>query len=119
MGALEPAKNFVNSRTAGLPPSRTRHYAAIPRKLGQLPRDMRAYNSNVITRTALQLSPLLFQRSGQLRLAHWEDVDLDEGGPAVAWHSSHARAMEQVVTLCYPREDLPHASRAASKAESR
>ncbi|MDQ0074502.1 integrase [Variovorax boronicumulans] len=80
VGALEPAKNFVNSRTAGLPPPRTRHYAAItdPQKLGQLLRDIRAYNGNVITRAALQLSPLLFQRPGQLRLAHWEDVDLDQ-----------------------------------------
>ncbi|MBA3594175.1 MAG: integrase arm-type DNA-binding domain-containing protein [Polaromonas sp.] len=79
VGALEPAKNFVNSRTGGLPSPRARHYAAItdPQKLGQLLRDMNAYNGNVITRAALQLSPLLFQRPGQLRLAHWEDIDLE------------------------------------------
>lgn len=36
VGALEPAKNFVNSRTGGLPAPRARHYAAItdPQKLG-------------------------------------------------------------------------------------
>ena len=80
VGTLEPGKNFVSSRTGGLPPPRARHYAAItdPQKLGQLLRDMRAYNGNVITRAALQLSPLLFQRPGQLRLAHWEDVDLEQ-----------------------------------------
>jgi len=80
VGTLEPSRNFVNNRTGGLPPPRGRHYAAItdPRKLGQLLRDMRAYNGNVITRAALQLSPLLFQRPGQLRLAHWEDIDLDQ-----------------------------------------
>jgi integrase len=79
VGALEPAKNFVNSRTGGLPSPRARHYAAItnPQKLGQLLRDMQAYNGNVITRAALQLSPLLFQRPGQLRLAHWEDIDFE------------------------------------------
>jgi integrase len=79
VGALEPAKNFVNSRTGGLPAPRARHYAAItdPQKLGQLLRDIRAYNGNVITRAALQLSPLLFQRPGQLRLAHWEDIDFE------------------------------------------
>lgn len=79
VGALEPAKNFVNSRTGGLPSPRARHYAAItdPQKLGQLLRDMNAYNGNVITRAALQLSPLLFQRPGQLRLAHWENIDLE------------------------------------------
>jgi integrase len=77
VGALEPAKNFVNSRTGGLPSPRARHYAAItdPLKLGQLLRDIRAYNGKVITRAALQLSPLLFQRPGQLRLADWEDID--------------------------------------------
>lgn len=80
VGTLDPARNFVNNRTGGLPPPRSRHYAAItdPQKLGQLLRDMRAYNGNIITRAALQLSPLLFQRPGQLRLAHWEDVDLDQ-----------------------------------------
>ncbi len=80
VGTLEPTRNFVNNRTGGLPSPRARHYAAItdPQKLGQLLRDMRAYNGNVITRAALQLSPLLFQRPGQLRLAHWEDVDLDQ-----------------------------------------
>jgi integrase len=80
VGTLEPGKNFVSNRTGGLPPPRARHYAAItdPQKLGQLLRDMRAYNGNVITRAALQLSPLLFQRPGQLRLAHWEDIDLEQ-----------------------------------------
>ena len=79
VGALEPAKNFVNSRTGGLPSPRARHYAAItdPQKLGELLRDIRAYKGNVITRAALQLSPLLFQRPGQLRLAHCEDIDFE------------------------------------------
>lgn len=78
-GVLEPAKNFVNNRTGGLPPPRTRHYAAItdPKQLGQLLRDIRAYNGHIITRAALQLAPLLFQRPGQLRFAHWEDIDFD------------------------------------------
>lgn len=79
VGALEPAQNFVNNRTAALPAPRSRHFAAItdPVQLGQLLRDIRGYKGNVITRAALQLSPLLFQRPGQLRLANWEDVDLD------------------------------------------
>ena len=79
VGALEPARNFVNSWTGGLPAPRSRHYAAIidPHQLGQLLRDIRSYKGNVITRAALQLSPLLFQRPGQLRLAHWEDIDLE------------------------------------------
>ncbi|WP_232080837.1 tyrosine-type recombinase/integrase [Variovorax sp. SRS16] len=80
VGALEPAKNFVNGRTGGLPPPRARHFPAItdPKQLGQLLRDIRAYKGNVITRAALQLSPLLFQRPGQLRLAHWEDLSFEQ-----------------------------------------
>ena len=58
-GTLEPARNFVNARTAGLPSPRSRHYAAITdsKQLGQLPRDIQAYKGNVLTRAALQLSP--------------------------------------------------------------
>lgn len=80
IGLLEPAQNFVNSRTGGLPPPRARHYAAItdPEQLGQLMRDIRAYKGQVLTRAALQLAPLVFQRPGQLRFAHWEDMNLDE-----------------------------------------
>lgn len=78
-GTLESARNFVNARTAGLPSPRSRHYAAItdPKQLGQLLRDIQAYKGNVLTRAALQLSPMLFQRPGQLRLAHWEDISFE------------------------------------------
>lgn len=78
-GTLEPARNFVNARTAGLPSPRSRHYAAItdPKQLGQLLRDIQEYKGNVLTRAALQLSPMLFQRPGQLRLAHWEDISFE------------------------------------------
>lgn len=80
IGTLPPAQNFVNNRTGGLPAPRARHYAAItdPAKLGQLLRDIAAYQGNVITRAALRLSPMLFQRPGQLRLAHWEDIDFEQ-----------------------------------------
>lgn len=79
LGTLAPSENFVNRRTGGLPAPRARHYAAItdPEKLGQLLRDIDGYGGNVVTRAALKLSPILFQRPGQLRLAHWEDIDLD------------------------------------------
>lgn len=79
LGALEPAKNFVNKRTGGLPSPRSRHYAAItdPGQLGQLLRDIRDYNGAFITRCALRLAPMVFQRPGQLRLSEWQDIDLD------------------------------------------
>lgn len=79
VGALEPAKNFVNNRTGGLPPPRARHFAAItdPRRLAQLLRDIQGYKGHILTRAALRLMPMLFQRPGQLRLAHWEDLSFD------------------------------------------
>jgi len=79
IGTLQPSHNFVNKRTGSLPAPRARKFAAItdPVKLGQLLRDIAAYQGNVITRAALRLSPILFQRPGQLRLAHWEDVDFE------------------------------------------
>jgi integrase len=78
-GVLERGQNFMTGATGGLPASRGRSYAAItdPKLLGQLLRDIRAYRGNVVTRVALQLAPIAFQRPGQLRFAHWEDVDLD------------------------------------------
>ena len=79
VGALEPAKNFVNNRTGGLPPPRARHFAAItdPIRLAQLLRDIQAYRGHILTRAALRLMPMLFQRPGQLRLAHWEDLSFE------------------------------------------
>ncbi len=78
-GVLERGQNFMTGATGGLPASRARSYAAItdPKRLGQLVRDIRAYKGNIITRAALQLAPIVFQRPGQLRFAHWEDMDLD------------------------------------------
>jgi hypothetical protein len=51
IGLLEPAQNFVNERTGGLPAPHERHYAAItdPKQLGQLLRDIRAYKGQMLT----------------------------------------------------------------------
>lgn len=78
-GVLERGQNFMTGATGGLPSPRGRSYAAItdPVRLGQLLRDIRAYKGNVVTRAALQLAPIVFQRPGQLRFAHWSDIDLD------------------------------------------
>lgn len=56
-GVLEPAQNFVNYRTGGLPTPRGRRYAAItdPQLLGQLLRDMRAYTGQLHFRCRLAL----------------------------------------------------------------
>lgn len=62
-----------------LPPWRPEHYPTLtdPRKVGQLLRDIDAHDGSFITRCAMQLSPLLFVRPGELRKAEWSEVDLD------------------------------------------
>ncbi|APZ98714.1 integrase [Sphingopyxis sp. QXT-31] len=58
---------------------KARHYAAIlePGKLGELLRAVDAYNGNPITRLALQITPHVFVRPGELRHAEWSEFDLD------------------------------------------
>jgi integrase len=72
------------------------HYAAItdPIALGQLIRALRAYKGTLIVRAALQFTPLVFQRPGQIRHARWEQFDLDHGMwscPSVMMKGSLAR----------------------------
>lgn len=58
---------------------KARHYAAIlePAKLGELLRAVDAYTGNPITRLALQITPHVFVRPGELRHAEWSEFDLD------------------------------------------
>lgn len=57
------------------------NYAAItdPKQVGQLMRSIHAYEGHPTVRAALQLSPLVFVRPGELRAAEWSEVDLDAG----------------------------------------
>jgi integrase len=54
-------------------------HAAItdPQRLGQLMRDMHTYTGSIITRAALQLHALTFQRPNEIRDATWQEFDLD------------------------------------------
>lgn len=61
--------------------STTKHMAAItdPIALGGLLRALKGYSGTLIVRTALQLSPMVMVRPGELRHARWEEVDLKSG----------------------------------------
>jgi integrase len=48
-----------------------------PEKLARLLRDIDGYAGTFVVRCALQLSPMLFVRPGELRNAKWADIDLD------------------------------------------
>ena len=62
-----------------LTPVNVQHHAALtdPKRVGELLRAIEAYKGHTVTRAALQLAPLLFQRPGELRKAEWSEVDLD------------------------------------------
>ena len=55
------------------------HHSAItdPKELAQLLRDIDQYKGHLITRAALAIAPLVFQRPGELRFAEWSEIDLD------------------------------------------
>ncbi len=55
------------------------HHAAIlePEQIGELLRGMDAYSGHAITRLAMQISPHVMSRPGELRMAGWSEFDLD------------------------------------------
>jgi integrase len=60
-----------------LKPKRVKHHAAIldPTALGQLLRDIDAFQGDPSVAIALRISPHLFQRPGEIRTMAWEEID--------------------------------------------
>lgn len=59
---------------------KTKHHPAIidPVSFGGLLRAIRGYTGSKTTHNALELSPLVFVRPGEMRLAEWSEFDLDK-----------------------------------------
>lgn len=59
---------------------KARHYAAIlePEKLGELLRAIDGYEGYPVTKLALQITPHIFVRPGELRHGEWNEIDLDK-----------------------------------------
>lgn len=62
-----------------LPPVRGKHFAAFTESsaVGELLRAIDGFKGSLQVQCALRLSPLLFVRPGELRIARWADIDLD------------------------------------------
>ena len=62
-----------------LPPIKRKHLAAVtePEQVAVLLRQIHGYAGSVVVRCAMQLVPLVFVRPGELRMAKWEDIDLE------------------------------------------
>ncbi|MCB8748939.1 tyrosine-type recombinase/integrase [Rhodoferax sp. U2-2l] len=57
------------------------HFGAVtnPDVLAEMLRAIDAYRGSLVVRTALQLATMLMVRPGELRLAKWDEFDLDNG----------------------------------------
>ena len=72
-------RNITEGLKGRLTPYRGKTFAAIldPVRMGGLMRAIKGYKGGAIVRTALQLTPLLYQRPGNLRMMEWAELDLD------------------------------------------
>jgi integrase len=70
-----PAQDLIGS----LPPAKEKHLAAItePKKVRELLKAIDGYTGSYVVKLALQLSPLVFTRPGELRHMEWSEVDFD------------------------------------------
>ncbi|MGZ8152915.1 MAG: tyrosine-type recombinase/integrase [Methylovulum sp.] len=64
---------------AQIPAQKVKHRAALtePKDVALLLRDIYNYQGTFVVQCALRLSPLLFQRPGEIRQMEWKDIDLD------------------------------------------
>jgi integrase len=71
----DPTRDLKGALTA---PTVT-HYGAItdPKRVGELLRAIDGYDGQGFTKLALQFSPHVFVRPGELRHAEWSEIDLD------------------------------------------
>ena len=78
-------RNPAADLRGALRPVLVKHMAAVtePKELGDLLRAIDEYQGSPVTRAALQISALVFQRPGNIRAMKWTDVELE--GEAPIW----------------------------------
>lgn len=74
-------RNIAQDLQGVLKVVKEKHRAAIvnQQQLGKLLRDIDASASGIVVKTAMQISPILFQRPGEIRHMEWQEVDFDSG----------------------------------------
>ena len=62
-----------------IPAQKVKHRAALidPKQVAQLLRDISNYQGTFVVQSAFRLSPMLFQRPGEIRQMLWDDIDLE------------------------------------------
>jgi integrase len=73
-------RNVTEGLKARLTPYTGKNFAAIiePKRMGDLMRAIQNYRGGPIARTALHLTPYLYQRPGNLRMMEWAELDLEQ-----------------------------------------
>lgn len=73
-------RNIANDLAGTLKTARTQNRAAItdPIVLGKLLTDMEQSTSGIVVKTAMLLTPMLFQRPGEIRAMEWSEIDFSE-----------------------------------------
>ena len=71
-------RNVTEGLKARLKPYHAKNFAAIldPKRVGEMMRAIKHYKGGVVVRVALQLTPMLYQRPGNLRMMEWAELDL-------------------------------------------
>jgi len=71
-------RNITEGLKARLKPFRSKNFAAIldPKRLGEMMKAIKHYKGSAIVRVALQLTPMVYQRPGNLRMMEWSELDL-------------------------------------------
>jgi integrase len=92
---------------------KAKHHAAIldPTKAGALLRAIDGFSGSPVVHIALQLSPLLFVRPGELRQAEWAEIDIEAGVWRIPGQKMKGRD-EHVVPLAKQSLDLFEQARA-------
>ena len=79
----------------------TKHHAAItdPKAFGGLLRAINGYEGHFVIKAALQLSPMVFVRPGELRAMEWADIDLEKATWSIPGHRMKM-SNDHIVPLC-------------------
>jgi integrase len=87
-------RNITEGLKARLQPYRGKHFAAIldPKRVGEMMRAIKNYKGGMVVRVALQLSPIVYQRPGNLRMMEWVELDLE----AATWTIPSAKMKRKV-----------------------
>ena len=72
-------RNITEGLKARLQPYRGKNFAAIldPKRVCEMMRAIKRYKGGLVVRVALQLSPIVYQRPGNLRMMEWTELDLE------------------------------------------